>query len=120
MQAPLTVVAGGILGVLVTLTSIGVGALGAVFLVYLYPLRLTPAKLIATDIVHAIPVALVAGLGHLMIGNVDGMLLLTLLLGSIPGVILGAKLSARLPQMVLRYVLAAVLMLIGLKLLTSL
>lgn len=120
MQAPLTVIAGGILGVLVTLTSIGVGALGAVFLAYLYPLRLTPAKLIATDIVHAIPVAVFAGFGHLLIGNVDGVLLVTLLIGSIPGVIVGAMLSARLSQTVLRSVLATVLMLIGIKLLTTL
>ena len=110
MQAPLTVLAGAILGVLVTLTSVGAGALGAVFLVYLYPLRLTPPRLIATDIVHAIPLAIFAGIGHLLIGNVNFDLLGNLLLGSIPAVIVGAMLSARLPHMLLRGILALVLL----------
>lgn len=115
-QAPLTVVAGALLGVLVTLTSVGAGALGAVFLAYLYPLRLTPPRLIATDLVHAIPLAMFAGMGHLLIGNVDGMLLVQLLLGSIPGVMVGAMLSARLPHTLLRNTLSVVLVLIGGKL----
>lgn len=116
MQAPLTVVAGAVLGVLVTLTSVGAGALGAVFLAYLYPLRLTPSRLIATDIVHAIPLALFAGLGHLLIGNVDLGLLGNLLLGSIPAVLLGAMLSSRLPDGILRGALALVLLTIAVKL----
>jgi hypothetical protein len=115
-QAPLTIAAGAVLGVLVTLTSIGAGALGAVMLTYLYPLRLTPSRLIATDIVHAIPLALFAGLGHLLIGNVNFGLLLYLLLGSIPGVVIGVKFSTRLPHALLRYVLAVVLLMIGFKL----
>lgn len=115
-QAPLTVLAGGLLGVLVTLTSVGAGALGAVFLAYLYPLRLTPPRLIATDIVHAIPLAMFAGIGHLIIGNVNFSLLGNLLLGSIPAVIFGAMLSARLPHGLLRTILAVVLIAIGLKL----
>jgi len=64
-QAPITIFCGGVLGFLVTLTSIGAGALGAVMLTYLYPFRLSPAKLIATDIIHAIPLAIFAGIGHL-------------------------------------------------------
>ncbi|MDO9450484.1 MAG: sulfite exporter TauE/SafE family protein [Rugosibacter sp.] len=116
MQMPMTVLAGAVLGVLVTLTSVGAGALGAVFLAYLYPLRLTPPRLIATDIVHAIPLAMFAGLGHLLIGNVDFGLLGHLLLGSIPAVIVGAMLSARLPHALLRGVLAMVLLSIGGKL----
>lgn len=119
LQGPLTVLAGVILGVLVTLTSVGAGALGAVFMAYLYPLRLTPPRLIATDIVHAIPLAMFAGLGHLLIGNVDFSLLGNLLLGSIPGVILGATLSARLPHKLLRGALSSVLLLVGVKLLWS-
>ena len=115
-QPPLTVLAGAVLGVLVTLTSVGAGALGAVFLAYLYPLRLTPPRLIATDIVHAIPLAMFAGLGHLLMGNVNFGLLGNLLLGSIPAVMLGAMLSARLPHAVLRGTLALVLLVIGLKL----
>lgn len=117
LQAPLTVAAGAILGVLVTLTSVGAGALGAVFLAYLYPLYLTPPRLIATDIVHAIPLTLLAGLGHLLIGNVDFALLGNLLMGSIPGVTAGAMLSARLPHALLRTILAVMLLLIGSRLL---
>jgi hypothetical protein len=64
LQAPLTVVAGALLGFLVTLTSVGAGALGVVMLVYLYPFRLTPPKLVGTDIAHARPLTLIAGLGH--------------------------------------------------------
>jgi uncharacterized protein len=116
VQPALTVLAGAVLGVLVTLTSVGAGALGAVFLAYLYPLRLTPPRLIATDIVHAIPLAMFAGLGHLWIGNVDTTLLGQLLVGSIPGVIAGAMLSVRLPHGVLRGALSLVLLSVGAKL----
>ncbi len=115
-QGPLTVAAGAVLGLLVTLTSVGAGALGAVFLAYLYPLRLTPPRLIATDIVHAIPLAMFAGLGHLLIGNVNFSLLGNLLVGSVPTVVVGAMLSARLPHAWLRGALAVVLLSIGLKL----
>jgi uncharacterized protein len=116
-QGPLTVAAGALLGVLVTLTSIGAGAIGVVFLAYLYPLRLTPARLVATDIVHAIPLAVFAGAGHLLIGNVDSTLLGNLLIGSIPGVVLGALLSTYLPQSILRKALSAILLFTGYKLL---
>lgn len=116
VQAPLTVLAGALLGALVTLTSVGAGALGAVMLVYLYPLRLTPPRLIATDITHAIPLALFAGMGHLLIGHVDFGLLGNLLLGSVPAVIVGAALSARLPHALLRILLAVVLFSVGGKL----
>jgi hypothetical protein len=115
-QAPLTVLAGAMLGVLVTLTSVGAGALGVVFLAHLYPLRLTPSRLVATDIVHAIPLAVFAGLGHLVVGNVDFRLLASLLCGSIPAAILGAMLSSRIPQPLLRGVLVAVLLAVGFKL----
>jgi uncharacterized membrane protein YfcA len=117
-QAPATVAAGALLGFLVTLTSIGAGALGVVFLAYLYPLRLTAPRLIATDIVHAIPLAMFAGFGHLLIGNVDFGLLGNLLLGSIPGVLLGAWLSSRLPHGILRKALATILVVTGVKLLS--
>lgn len=117
LQAPFTIAAGCLLGLLVTLTSIGAGALGVVFLAYLYPLRLTPSRLVATDIVHAIPLALFAGAGHLWMGNVDFGLLGNLLLGSIPGVLLGAFLSARLAQGLLRKALSAILLFTGAKLL---
>jgi uncharacterized membrane protein YfcA len=120
LQAPLTVLAGSVLGMLVTLTSVGAGTLGVVFLAYLYPLRLTPPRLVATDIVHAIPLALFAGMGHLLIGNVDAVLLGNLLVGSVPAVIVGSRLSARLPHVFLRFLLALVLLIIGAKLWQSL
>ncbi|HEY7518154.1 MAG TPA: sulfite exporter TauE/SafE family protein [Methylomirabilota bacterium] len=107
VQPAATVVAGAILGVLVTLTSIGAGAIGTVALLYLYPLRLSGAKLVGTDLAHAIPLALVAGLGHLAFGHVDYTLLITLLAGSIPGVVIGAMLSTRAP---LRLVQAGIAM----------
>lgn len=116
-QPPLTVLAGALLGVMVTLTSVGAGALGAVLLAYLYPLRLTMPRLIATDVVHAIPLAIFAGLGHLLIGNVNFGLLGNLLLGSIPAVIAGAMLSARLRHGVLRLFLSAVLLAVAAKIL---
>lgn len=119
-QGPLTVLAGAVLGALVTLTSVGAGALGAVFLAYLYPLRLTPPRLIATDIVHAIPLAVFAGMGHLLIGNVNFTLLGNLLLGSAPAVVIGAILSSKLPHGLLRLALAVVLLSIGAKLWWSL
>lgn len=115
-QPALTVVAGAILGFLVTLTSVGAGALGAVMLLYLYPLRMTPARLVGTDIVHAVPLTLVAGAGHLFMGNVDLSLLGYLLIGSIPGVLLASMLGKRVPENLLRGAIAAVLVAVGVKL----
>ena len=119
-QPILTILAGSILGLLVTLTSIGAGALGVVFLTYLYPLRLTPARLVATDIVHAIPLAMFAGFGHLIVGHVDFELLGLLLLGSIPGVYIGARASSVLSAKWIRILLAMVLIAVGAKLLLGL
>lgn len=118
-QPPLTVLAGAILGFLVALTSIGAGALGAVMLVFLYPMRLTPAKLVGTDLAHAIPLALLCGAGHLLMGNVDFTLLGQLLLGSIPGVWIGAHYGAKLPDNFLRIAIALVLGIVGIKLATA-
>ena len=114
-QPSLTVLAGVILGVLVTTTSIGAGALGAVMLLYLYPYRMKPQLLVGTDIVHAIPLTIVAGSGHLLLGNVDLVLLASLVLGSIPGVIVGAMASHRAPEHILRASIAAVLVAVGVK-----
>jgi len=116
-QPGLTVLAGVALGIMVTMTSIGAGALGTVMLVYLYPLRLTPAKLVGTDLAHAIPVALVAGLGHLALGNVDFGLLGWLLLGSLPGVWIGSHLSAKAPDKIVRNAIAVILLIVGARIL---
>jgi len=117
MQPALTVAAGAILGVLVTMTSVGAGALGTVMMVYLYPYRLTPAKLVGTDLAHALPLALVAGLGHLVIGNVDFALLGWLLVGSIPGIVLGSLAATRAPAAWVARAIAVVLAIIGVRLL---
>jgi hypothetical protein len=113
-QMPATVLIGLLLGCLVTLSSIGAGALGTVALFYLYP-RLPTVRIVGTDLAHAIPLTAVAGLGHLHMGNVDLALLGSLLIGSLPGIWVGSHLSARIPEYVLRPALASVLMLIGLK-----
>jgi len=116
-QPVLTVLAGVVLGVMVTLTSVGAGALGATMLLMLYPLRMKAARLVGTDIIHAVPLTMVAGLGHLWIGNVDFSLLGSLLVGSIPGIIIGSLIAARIADRYVRPMLAAVLFATGLKLL---
>jgi uncharacterized membrane protein YfcA len=116
LQAPLTVLAGAILGVLVTLTSVGAGALGATLLVFLYPVRLNAKQIVGTDIVHAVPLTVVAGIGHLMIGSVDGRLLLNLLIGSIPGIIVGSLLVQRVSEKLVRVALSIVLVFAGARL----
>lgn len=113
-QAPITVLVGVMLGVLVTLSSIGAGALGTVALLFLYP-RLATVRIVGTDLAHAIPLTAVAGLGHLHMGNVDLHLLLSLLVGSLPGIYLGSHISGKIPEYVLRPALATLLMVIGLK-----
>jgi len=118
-QRPATVLAGAILGIVVTLTSVGAGAFGALLLLYLYPLRLTPAKLVGTDISHAVPLALVASMGHWMMDSVDWDLLASLLAGSIPGVLLGSWWSSKLPGHWLRTGIALMLGLSGIKILYS-
>ena len=118
-QPTLTVLAGAILGFLVTFTSIGAGALGAVMLLYLYPFRLTASSLVGTDIVHAIPLAILAGTGHLLMGNVNYGLLINLLLGSIPGIVLGSYASAHAPEKIVRSAISFMIAVVGVKMLLS-
>jgi len=115
---PMTIALGATLGFLVTLTSIGAGALGVVALFLLYPL-ISTTKIVGTDIAHAVPLTLVAGLGHVHMGNVDFLLLGSLLLGSLPGIYLGSHLSVKIPERILRFVLASMLVLIGIKFVAS-
>jgi uncharacterized protein len=110
-----TVAAGAVLGFLVTFTSVGAGAIGAVCLFFLYPRRLTPARLVGTDIVHAVPLTVVAGTGYLAMGHVNAPLLGWLLLGSLPGIVLGSLLSRHTPEHWLRAAVALVVGLVGLK-----
>jgi uncharacterized membrane protein YfcA len=118
-QSPLTVLAGALLGFIVPLTSVGAGALGTVLLLYIYPLRMTPRRLAGTDIVHAIPLALIAGIGHLLMGNVQLWLLLNLLIGSIPGILFGTLIATRSPELFLRLMIAAILLIVSVKLLAG-
>lgn len=116
--AALTVLTGAVLGVLVSLTSVGAGAIGVTVLLLLYP-TLPVSRIVGSDIAHAVPLALIAGMGHWLLGTVDWMMLLSLLIGSLPGIALGSHLSARSPDAVLRNVLAGVLVLIGVRLVVS-
>lgn len=112
--APATVATGVVLGVLVALTSVGAGALGAAVLFWLYP-RLKAARVVGTDLAHAVPLTAVAGLGHWQMGTVDTSLLGMLLVGSLPGIYLGSRLSAWVPERWLRPALATLLLLIGIR-----
>ncbi len=118
LQIPATILTGAVLGVLVTLSSVGAGALGTVALLFLYP-KMTTIKIVGTDLAHAIPLTAVAGIGHWSIGNVDLALLGTLLVGSLPGIWIGSHLSAKIPESILRPVLASILLLIGIKFVVS-
>jgi uncharacterized membrane protein YfcA len=113
--ALLTVLTGVVLGVLVSMTSVGAGAIGVTVLLLLYP-RLPTARIVGSDVAHAVPLTLVAGMGHWLLGSVDVAMLLSLLIGSLPGIVLGSHLSARAPEAVLRNLLAAVLVLVGARL----
>jgi uncharacterized membrane protein YfcA len=110
-----TVVSGAILGTLVTISSIGAGAIGATILVLLYP-RLTPAEIAGTDIAYAVPLTFIAALGHWWLGSIDWVLLATLLLGSVPGITLGSLAARAIPEKVLRVLLATMLTTVAVKL----
>jgi uncharacterized membrane protein YfcA len=110
-----TVVTGIVLGVLVASSSVGAGAIGVTALLLLYP-ALGTARIVGTDIAHAVPLTLVAGLGHWWLGSIDWALLGSLLLGSIPGIWVGSQLTHRIPERALRPTLATFLVLIGGKL----
>jgi len=113
-QAPLTVLAGLLLGVLVSLSSVGAGAVGATLILLLYP-RLPAQRLVGTDIAHAVPLTLVAGIGHATLGHIEWGLLAALLVGSLPGIWFGARLTRTLPERVVRLLLCGSLVTAGLK-----
>lgn len=110
----LTVLCGLILGVLVSLSSIGAGAIGATLILLLYP-RLPSQQVVGTDIAHAVPLTLAAGVGHAWLGHVDWALLGSLLLGSLPGIWLGARLTRALPERFVRALLCTSLVAAGVK-----
>lgn len=113
--AILTVFTGLVLGAIVTLSSVGAGALGITALMLLYPL-LPIARIVGSDIAHAVPLTLAAGLGHWAMGSVDWAMLVSLLLGSIPGILIGSHFAPRMPEALLRGLLAGVLTIVGGKL----
>lgn len=114
----LTVLTGAILGALVSISSVGAGALGVTALFFLYP-SLPARRIVGSDIAHAVPLTLVAGAGHWLIGSVDWFLLGSLLIGSLPGIWIGSHISARVPEKVLRPILAGMLLLIGSRLIAA-
>ena len=107
-----TVLTGAVLGVLVSISSVGAGAVGVTALLLLYP-RLPMVRIVGSDIVHAVPLTLVAGTGHWALGSVDWQLMGVLLMGSLPGIVVGSYSALRVPEMVLRVTLATVLILVA-------
>ncbi len=114
--AILTTLLGLLIGALVTMTSVGAGAIGVTVLLVLYP-HMKIRQIVGSDIVHAVPLTLLAGAGYWMIGSIDFSMLASLLLGSVPGVILGSFLSPRIPEHIIRPILAVTLAAVGLKML---
>ncbi len=113
-KALATIVTGGFLGVMVTLSSVGAGAIGAAILLFLYP-RMKGVEIVATDIAHAVPLTAIAGLGHAAVGTVDWSLLSYLVLGSLPGIYIGSHLGVKIPEQVMRPLLAILLLGVGIK-----
>jgi uncharacterized membrane protein YfcA len=110
-----TVLCGVVLGALVTVSSIGAGAIGATLIVLLYP-RMSPAEIAGTDIAYAVPLTAIAAVGHWWLGSIDWNLLATLLIGSIPGIIIGSVAARAVPERILRFLLATTLTLVAAKL----
>jgi uncharacterized membrane protein YfcA len=111
----ITVLVGVVLGVIVSISSVGAGAVGVMALLLLYP-QLPMARIIGSDIAHAVPLTLVAGIGHWIMGTVDWHLMGSLLVGSLPGILIGSYSAVRVPETALRLVLAITLILVATKL----
>jgi len=107
-----TVALGAALGVLVSISSVGAGAIGVTVLLMLYP-KMSTLRIVGSDIAHAVPLTLIAGGGHWVLGSIDWPLLLSLLIGSVPGVAIASHFAGRVPDRALRTLLAATLMLVG-------
>ena len=118
VQSVLTTAFGAAIGVLVSMSSVGAGAIGVTVLMLLYP-KLSVHRIVGSDIAHAVPLTLVAGAGHWIIGNVDWHMLLWLLAGSVPGILISSRLAPKIDERVIRWALALVLLLVGIKLVTS-
>src|SRR5215471_18844359 len=108
----LTVVVGAALGLLVSISSVGAGAIGVTAVILLYP-HLPTARTVGSDIAHAVPLTLVAGIGHWLLGSIDWHLFAALLAGSLPGMVIGSYFSMRVPDAILRLTLATNLLLVA-------
>ena len=113
--AAMTAGLGALLGFLVSISSVGAGALGVTALLMLYP-KMPTVRIVGSDIAHAVPLTLLGGLGHWWLGSVNWPLLASLLVGSIPGIVIGSHFASRVPERVLRPLLAGTLALVGGKL----
>jgi uncharacterized membrane protein YfcA len=113
-----TVLVGAALGVLVSISSVGAGAVGVTALLLLYP-RLPMARIVGSDIAHAVPLTLIAGAGHWAMGAIDWHLMGVLLIGSLPGIVIGSYFATRVPETALRFLLATTLILVAGKLASS-
>ena len=107
-----TVLVGLVLGVLVSISSVGAGAIGVIALIMLYP-QLPMARIVGSDIAHAVPLTLIAGTGHWMMGSVDWHIMGSLLAGSLPGIFVGSYFAIRVPERALRLVLATTLFVVA-------
>ena len=113
-----TVLVGFVVGILVSLSSVGAGALGTIALFFLYP-RLPIVRIVGSDIAHAVPLTFVAGMGHWLLGSVNFYLLQSLLVGSIPGIIVGSLTARHAPEWVLKPSLGLILAIVGVKMLAA-
>jgi uncharacterized membrane protein YfcA len=113
--AILTIGVGAVLGVLVSITSVGAGAIAVTALILLYP-QLPTARIVGSDIAHAVPLTLAAGIGHWFLGSINFDIMISLLLGSIPGIVIGSYAAVRIPETALRLVLAGTLIVVATKL----
>jgi uncharacterized membrane protein YfcA len=111
----ITIMVGAVLGVLVSITSVGAGAIGVTALILLYP-NLPTARIVGSDIAHAVPLTLAAGIGHWFLGSIDVDVLVSLLVGSVPGIVIGSYAALRIPETALRLVLAGTLIIVATKL----
>jgi uncharacterized protein len=113
-----TVLVGAALGVLVSISSVGAGAVGVTALLLLYP-QLPMSRIVGSDIAHAVPLTLIAGIGHWALGAIDWHLMAVLLMGSLPGIVIGSYFATRVPETALRLLLAVTLILVASKLVSS-
>ena len=107
-----TMLVGLTLGIVVSISSVGAGAIGVMALLLLYP-KMPMARIVGSDIAHAVPLTLLAGFGHAAIGSIDGHIIVSLLAGSLPGILLGSLLAVRIPERALKLVLASVLFIVA-------